>query len=229
MRRHSAFLAAGVLLLISGCDSLPFLSGGDELPVVETPGEQPPTSVETADTPTEGETGELFEDPIVPEVDGNLPDLIQATNPDDRLQAIQAGRANPFNTAEVPFKIEQPEIQLPPAPSSSPVEVEAPLITLPPPVIVPDPESLEPDFTLPDPTLAKAVQVMGVVEAGSMVQAIVRAPLDVTSRYVSVGQRIADGQVLVKQIDLQGSEPTVILEELGVEVVKFIGQPTEAS
>ena len=58
-------------------------------------------------------------------------------------------------------------------------------------------------------------------------QAIVRSPLEPSSRYVSPGQRIANGQVLVKRIEVRGSEPVVVLEESGIEVVKFIGQPAE--
>jgi hypothetical protein len=38
-----------------------------------------------------------------------------------------------------------------------------------------------------------------------------------------VGQRIANGEVLVKRIEIQGSEPAVVFEQLGVEVVRFVG------
>jgi hypothetical protein len=80
---------------------------------------------------------------------------------------------------------------------------------------------------LPNPTLAKAITVTGIVQVGSSRQAILRSPLEPSSRYVSPGQRVANGQVLVKRIEVRGSEPVVILEESGIEVVKFIGQPAE--
>jgi hypothetical protein len=38
-----------------------------------------------------------------------------------------------------------------------------------------------------------------------------------------VGDRIANGQVLVKRIDVRpGSDPVVVLEQNGVEVTRFV-------
>lgn len=79
----------------------------------------------------------------------------------------------------------------------------------------------------PIPTLANAVEVTGVVQIGSTMQAIVKAPDEPTSRYVGVGQRLANGQVLVKRIETAGSEPIVVLEESGIEVIRSIGQAVE--
>jgi hypothetical protein len=81
----------------------------------------------------------------------------------------------------------------------------------------------------PIPTLANAVEVTGVVQIGSTMQAIVKAPDEPTSRYVGVGQRLANGQVLVKRIETAGSEPIVVLEESGVEVIRAIGQAAEGA
>lgn len=82
---------------------------------------------------------------------------------------------------------------------------------------------------IPDPALARAVEVTGVVLVGSNYQAIVKAPDEPTSRYVTAGQRLSGGRVLVKRIENQGSEPVVILEEDGVEVVRSIGAPAEGA
>ena len=82
---------------------------------------------------------------------------------------------------------------------------------------------------VPDPALARAVEVTGVVLVGSNYQAIVKAPNEPTSRYVTAGQRLSGGRVLVKRIENQGSEPVVILEEDGVEVVRSIGAPAEGA
>ncbi len=72
---------------------------------------------------------------------------------------------------------------------------------------------------------AQAVEVTGVVVVGRTPQAIVVAPGDATSRYVSPGQRISGGKVLVKRIEMgDGSEPVVILEENGVEVARSVGE-----
>ncbi len=86
----------------------------------------------------------------------------------------------------------------------------------------------------PKPSIdtAKAVEVTGVITiAGRTPQAIVVAPGDATSRYVGVGQRISNGKVLVKRIEMRdGSEPIVILEENGVEVARAVGEkPPQAT
>ena len=77
----------------------------------------------------------------------------------------------------------------------------------------------------PQPDLAQAVAVTGVVQVGGEAQAIVQAPNESTSRYVRAGQRLSNGQVLVKRIEIyQGADPVVVLEQFGVEVVKRVGQ-----
>ncbi|MBW4499231.1 MAG: hypothetical protein KME57_06585 [Scytonema hyalinum WJT4-NPBG1] len=88
----------------------------------------------------------------------------------------------------------------------------------------------------PQPDLARAVFVSGVVLIGSEPQAIIKVPNETTSRYVQVGQRLANG-VLIKRIEInEGSEPSVILEQYGIEVARMVGEgiatqtpPTAAS
>ncbi|OBQ37938.1 MAG: hypothetical protein AN487_08840 [Anabaena sp. CRKS33] len=82
----------------------------------------------------------------------------------------------------------------------------------------------------PQPEIARAVVVTGVVLIGEVPQAIIKAPNEPTSRYVQPGQRLMNG-VLVKRIEMrQGSNPTVILEQYGIEVVKQVGEkPAEES
>ena len=82
---------------------------------------------------------------------------------------------------------------------------------------------------IPQPTLAREVEVTGVVTIGRSTQAIVRAPGEPSSRYVSAGQRLANGQVLVKRIEMNpGSDPVVILEENGMEVSIVVGSKKTA-
>lgn len=82
---------------------------------------------------------------------------------------------------------------------------------------------------IPQPTLAREVEVTGVVTIGNSTQAIVRAPGEPSSRYVSAGQRLANGQVLVKRIEMNpGSDPVVILEENGMEVSIMVGSKKTA-
>ena len=77
---------------------------------------------------------------------------------------------------------------------------------------------------LPQPSLAQAVEVSGVIQVGDEARAIVKEPNETTSRYVSVGQRLSNGQILVKRIEMNtGSEPVVVLEQYGIEVAKRVG------
>ncbi len=78
---------------------------------------------------------------------------------------------------------------------------------------------------LPEPSLARLVEVSGIIDvAGAAPKAIVKAPNENTSRYVSPGERLSDGLILVKRIDMNGpGGPVVILEQFGVEVTRRVG------
>lgn len=77
---------------------------------------------------------------------------------------------------------------------------------------------------LPEPTQARGIEVSGVVEVGGTSVAIVKVPNE-PARYVREGQRIANGQVLVKRIEMnRGPSPVVILEQYGVEVARGVGE-----
>jgi len=81
---------------------------------------------------------------------------------------------------------------------------------------------------LPEPELARSVEVTGVVQVGGLPQAIIKAPNETASRYVQPGQRLSNGQVLVKRIEMnEGSAPIVVLEQYGIEVARQVGdKPT---
>ncbi|HEY9698137.1 MAG TPA: hypothetical protein V6D10_12790 [Trichocoleus sp.] len=84
----------------------------------------------------------------------------------------------------------------------------------------------------PSPDLARAVLVSGVVQIGNTAFAIVNAPNEPNSRYVKAGQRLSNGQVLVRRIEMNaGSEPVVVLEQYGVEVVRSVesGAPSPSA
>jgi hypothetical protein len=68
------------------------------------------------------------------------------------------------------------------------------------------------------------VQVTGVVQVGDTAYAIVDAPNEPSSRYVQVGQRLSNGQVLVRRIEMNRPEPVVVLEQNGIEVVRAVGE-----
>lgn len=83
----------------------------------------------------------------------------------------------------------------------------------------------------PEPELARQIAVSGVIQIGEQLQAIVQVPNEGTSRYVREGQRLSNGEILVKRIEMtSGVEPVVILEQYGVEVAKAIGeQPAQTN
>ena len=98
----------------------------------------------------------------------------------------------------------------------------------PPQWVDPNPPPVKEVPAVPPPPstdLATGTEVSGVVKVGNETQVIVRVPNEPTSRYVKVGQRLSNGQVLVKRVDIQsGGDPIVILEENGVEVAKSVGE-----
>lgn len=86
-------------------------------------------------------------------------------------------------------------------------------------------DGLKPLPPLPEPKLAQAVEVTGVVTIGGITQAIIKAPNEPTGRHVEVGQRLSNGQVLVKRIEANaGTDPIVVFEENGQEVSRGVGE-----
>ncbi|WP_204103279.1 MULTISPECIES: hypothetical protein [Spirulina sp. CCY15215] len=78
---------------------------------------------------------------------------------------------------------------------------------------------------LPEPTIAKGLTVTGVVNLGGSTKAIVQDS-EGKSQYVSPGEYLESGQVLVKRIEMnRGPQPVVIFEELGIEVIRAVGAP----
>lgn len=96
-----------------------------------------------------------------------------------------------------------------PAPNRVPSATAAARVAPPPP---------------PQPTLARAVEVLGVVQVGSVPYAIVSAPNEPTSRYVREGQRLSNGQIAVRRINMNGPTPAVVFEQYGIEVITAVGE-----
>ena len=85
-----------------------------------------------------------------------------------------------------------------------------------------NPEELPP---LPEPTIANELTVTGVVNLGGSTKAIVQDS-EGKSRYVGPGEYLGSGQVLVKRIEMnRGPQPVVVFEELGIEVIRAVGEP----
>jgi hypothetical protein len=71
----------------------------------------------------------------------------------------------------------------------------------------------------------RGIQVTGVIQVGDELLAIVKAPKELTARYVRVGQRINNGEVLVKRIEMRDNQtPVVVLQKKGREVRITVGE-----
>jgi hypothetical protein len=152
--------------------------------------------------------------------------LIPPTNPDVRVRTSVRGRQDPFSLVPLTpkIKVEQKEVaKQPTQPVTKPVQN------------LPTEEPYRPQEDVPtlpvevfEPTTAKNVIVSGLYEANGRTQLIIQEPDESTSRYVDIGERIANGQVLVKSVNKNNfPTPSVILEESGVEVPKTIGEVPE--
>ncbi|HEY9738789.1 MAG TPA: hypothetical protein V6D06_20990 [Trichocoleus sp.] len=272
MRRLTAItLASLASLSLSSCNSFNALfNRGDDSAQVE------PTTMPLPDEPS-GQVEEEFTEPMVPAAPSAAAiasaELIQSTDPNERIQQINRSRPDPYATVPVP-----PAPRPVPRPASQPQGQptgggtatasagpnrgggtaspggggaaapgrgtgSAGGATGSASGAAGRPGSpaggatgsaggspIQPLPSLPQPQLASAVEVTGVVQVGGETYAIVRAPNEPTSRYVRVGQRVANGRVLVKRIQMRGGEePVVILEENGIEVARAVGSPAEGT
>lgn len=184
-------------------------------------------------------------------VPATVPGLMQSTNAKLRVPVIVRGRQDPF--AIVPFapipavlsRSSQPVVPprplpiaaRPPASPGPSVPVKAPSpVAVAPITSVPLPNlsggTPLPPLTVPvappSPTaLAEQIEVTGLVQLGGKWTVIVKEPSAATSRYVSAGDYLENGQVLVKRIVApESSEPLVVLQQAGKEITKSLGGST---
>jgi hypothetical protein len=81
-----------------------------------------------------------------------------------------------------------------------------------------------------EPKLALAVGVSGIIQVDGRTQVIVKLPNESFSRYVDVGDRLSDGKIMVKRVEgEQTLSPIVVLEEMGMEVTRRVGDTGEAA
>jgi hypothetical protein len=251
MRQVSLIAASiGLVLFLGGCSEG---GGGDtvsqETPAAateqSTPAASPDASSSSPDqsptaqsaSPSAGTTANRPNRPR-----GIMPaDLISSTNPDQRLRGIQSARPDPFSLVPTsPDVTVTREIQASGSGQSSSSagsggtssggrssRLTGTQAILPQSIpVLPDIPRLPrplPAALAPQPELARAVSVSGVVQIGSVVYAIVDAPDEPSSRYVQVGQRLSNGEIVVRRIDMNGSDSSVILEQAGMQVVRRVG------
>lgn len=150
----------------------------------------------------------VLQKPMIPRATGTSPQQTLTGQSVPPLPGAPQPALPPITTATAPPR---PSSPFPPGRTpAGPATPGVPARPVPPP---------------PTANLANAVEVSGVVYVGGKAQAIVKAPNEATSRYVRVGQRLSDGQVLVKRIEInRGSDPIVVLEENGIEVPRAVGE-----
>jgi len=180
--------------------------------------------------------------------------LIQSTSPTQRLNILSKGRPDPFaalfaksdtpelNTLspkKVPILPPLPKIVIKPQIAKN-IEASKHLAKLTPkilpqtivsvlpkqiPPVIPSSKLASILPPAPEPDSARAVTVTGILLIGREPEAIIKVPNEPTSRYVQVGQRLFNGGVLVKRIEMnQGSNPLVIFEQYGIEVARAVGE-----
>jgi hypothetical protein len=248
MRQRLVFVVAGAIAMaMAGCAS--------ETATVAPSPATPASPVAGSPSPTAAGGQKIASQPFAKPLLAQkpptpaVPGLIQPTNADERAKQVQAN-INAQKTNKDPFSNVQITLQRPTNPqsttntsNSNPTSNRVPVLPRAPqpsripsglvPFLPPKPVAARPNkpgvpSTPPPPPstdLARGVEVSGVVFVNGRNQAIVKAPDEGTSRYVSVGQRLSGGQVLVKRIEMNsGSDPVVVLEENGVEVAKVVGE-----
>lgn len=164
-------------------------------------------------------------------VSGNRSPGTRSQSPAARTQSpaarVQAPRVTPPNRVVPPARtLPKPGATTAPKPSGTTTNTpnSGPGGSLPRGPVATAPQLIPQLPQLPEPTQARGIEVSGVVEVGGTSVAIVKVPNE-PARYVREGQRIANGQVLVKRIEMnRGPTPVVILEQYGVEVARGVGE-----
>lgn len=194
------------------------------------------------------EGSELFKEAMLPGIPEAVKiaqqDLIESTDPNERVKEIQAERADPYAYVPIPPPVQPP----PPAPetTTSPNDATSDLPQVgdntgntPQGNNGADGNGSSPDDlpaadgplpVLPSPTVtASQVEISGVANIGGEDYAIVKAPGEPGSRYVKEGDLLSNGVVLVKRIENGPgiNSPVVVLEERGEEIALPVGANTE--
>nr|RNJ71046.1 MAG: hypothetical protein EDM05_00015 [Leptolyngbya sp. IPPAS B-1204] len=248
MPRSWWLISIAGILLASGCAS----KTASKPPAISQPSASatapaiPPTDAAQSDeAPGQALTAkDFFPDPLVAGSTSvqplPIPNLIPPTASLERIPQVDSGRPDPFASLDYAPAVTVVRSKSSPAPvptasviPTAPVVATAPVLQAPPivplPPLVPAPTSLSPlpSVNVPSPvapreSTAETIEISGVIEVGGKTNVIVKVPEEHTSRYVTVGDRLVNGKVLVKRVEM-GLEPVVILEQGGREIVRSVG------
>lgn len=174
------------------------------------PGTSAPSSAGTTGD-TVATTDGITAGPPLPPLTGQTMDSLPDINPSDfQIPALRPSRSIRAEDLDTTDGIPMAEG---PGEASEPMSEPTPEPTPPPPAI----------------DLAEGTEVTGVIQVGGDVQIILQTPGSAFSRYVRVGDTIANGEVRVVRVERLSGEPLVILEQNGVEVGRGIGEPALGS
>jgi len=229
------------LVLLTGCDSRKTVESPESPTAAVVAASPAVTSSPVAAAPPARSPSATVAVPPAPPVLA-VPDLIPPTSATSRVPQIAAGRSNPFaavtttpHVTTVPAaarpQVAQPQASPPtvrPAATARPPAAVAPApqaisnlpIVQPAAVVVPPPAA---PIAPPAGSIARTIAVSGVVQTSGRTSAIVQVPQE-GSRYVSEGDRLAGGRVLVKRIQAGSDDDRVVIfEQDGVEVSRPVG------
>ncbi|GCL51958.1 hypothetical protein NIES3804_35460 [Microcystis aeruginosa NIES-3804] len=235
MKKLPLILSVGsVALLLVGCPASDQANQSPP-PSQETP--PPPPSPPAAPPATLRGAMKPATKPTPPRVAAGL---IPATDPDQKRAEINRGRSDPF----APFPL-QPNITItvaeePPAgtpAATAPAPMGNRLAATPAPMgnrstPAPAPMGNRPTSggpivkappPPPQPTEAEEVQVSGIVQLPTTAMAIVKAPGEATERRVIPGSTLSNGLILVKAINTNPDNPSIVLEQYGRTITRRLG------
>ncbi|MFM7909910.1 MAG: hypothetical protein ACKPA9_33630, partial [Microcystis sp.] len=202
-----------VALLLVGC---PASDQANQSPPVTQETPTPSPSPPAAQPPAFSGAVQPATKPTTPRVEG----LIPATDPDQKRAEINRGRRDPFAPFPVQPNItitvaEEPPAGTPAATTARPAAMGNPPTPGQPIVKAPPPP--------PQPTEAEEVQVSGIVQLPTTPMAIVKAPGEATERRVIPGSTLSNGLILVKAINTNPDNPSIVLEQDGQTITRRLG------
>ncbi|MFM7880868.1 MAG: hypothetical protein ACKO8H_03070 [Microcystis panniformis] len=218
MKKLPLILSVGsVALLLVGCPA------SDQANQSPPPSQETPTpspSPPAAQPPAFSNPRQPATEPATP----RIPGLIPATDPDQKRAEINRGRRDPF----APFPV-QPNITITVAeepPAGTPVATAPAAPPAPAPRVnrpTPRPPIVKAPPPPPQPTEAEEVQVSGILRLPTTPMAIVKAPGEATERRVIPGSTLSNGLILVKAINTNPDNPSIVLEQYGQTITRRLG------
>lgn len=261
-RKLYSAIAGGLLLAVAAGAAIKLTTAGPSTaPVagVNADGGAVTTDGEGALIPATGEAATPFQSQPFFTASTPLrladPSLLRSTSSQARVEAVTAGRPDPFASVVLPGpRVPRPDpaaaVLTPASPAVAqglPAVPVAATQSLPPlpqvamqPVTLPNlPAPFLPGGVPPIPTdiavaptgspafqnLVDQIVVSGVVQVGSGISVIVTEPGSTVSRRVSQGDMLAGGRIRVKSVDMSGQEPMVILTYDGRDYTRTVGAP----